>query len=156
MTTRISRSTTRPAVAEARRIVRRAPPARNYYNEVIEQLKLIADLEVEQSDLDRRRKEVEERIQKLMIEGTLQEADDGALKAEYKPTTGRSSTDIDPLKFMKFLGKDREAEFWSCVKIGVSEAKQFITDREISKVGTFTPAVAGPAKLTVTRKKKSK
>lgn len=152
------RRTTRPSVAAARTnpVIRRQAPARNYYAEVTDELKLIATLDAEQEELTRRRKEVEERIEKLMNDGRLSEADDGVFKAEYKQATGRSTTDIDPKKFQKFLGPNRADDFWSCVKIGVTEAKQFITDAEIPKVGKVTPGKPGDFKLSVSRKKKAK
>lgn len=151
-----SRRITRPGVARARSTATPAAAQRNFYNEVTDQLKLIATLDAEQEELTRRRKEVEEGIQKIMEEGRLTEADDGVFKAEFKGSSGRATTEIDPKKFQKFLGPNRADDFWSCVKVGVTEAKQFITEAEIPKVGTITPGKAGPSKLSISRKKKAK
>lgn len=152
----VARVVTRPAVASARRSTLARPAAaatRNFYSETVEQLQLIAILDTEQQDLDRRRLAVETEIDSLMLAGSLEHVDDGVFKVDRKAGEGRSTTVIDPLKFKKHCG---DKAFWECVKIGVTEAKQYVSDKEMGKVGTVTAGKAGPIKLTVARIKKGK
>lgn len=144
---------TRPAVAGARRALRTRAPAHDYYADVCNQLQLLEDLSTEEDELARRRKEIEEEIERLMRAGELKETDDGVLAASYKPVMGKSSTTVDPLKFKKFAG---DAAFWKCVQIPVTKAREFIAEKQFGQVATVVEGKPGAPKLIITRIKKTK
>lgn len=140
---------TRPAVAQARRVVR---TRQNFFGDVCEKLKLIANLEEQAEELARQRTEIEEEIEALMVAGKLQDVDDGVWSAAYKPSAGRASSEVDLTKFRKYVG---DAKFFSVVKVGVTDAKTLVSEKEWVKAGiTTVEGKAGPQKLSITRKKK--
>lgn len=73
---------------------------------------------------------------------------DGKYIAEMKTPMGRESRTIDAKKFQK---KVDPADFWSCVKIGVTEAKKVLSEKELDSISTVVPAVAGAPTLKIER-----
>lgn len=154
---RRSAATTREVVVEARRQpVRRARPASRDHNaEVCEHLQAIAILDEQRAELDRQQKDIQAKIEDLMKEGRLEAVDDGAWKATYKETTVRGSTDIDVVKFKQFMvRRNMAAEFEECLKVSVTDAKQYLSEAEMKKVATVVEATKGPHTLKIERIKK--
>lgn len=140
-----------PAPRPAARTVRTVK--RNYYGEVCDQLQLIAELEAEEQDLSRRRQELEQGIRALMDAGELTEVDDGAFQAKITTPAGKASRTIDPDKFYDAVSTN---DFWASISVGVTAAKQYLTDAEIDKISNVVPGVPGEPKLTISPVKKGK
>lgn len=153
------RRTARPSVARARRTrVSVEQDTASAYDDVVAQLKILAEIERARAETndhyDRAEKVAKEVIAEAFKRGKLDEADDGIMKARMHTPPGRSSTEFDPQKFKKYVGDDA---FWKCVKIGVTEAKQFVSEKEMTRAGAIvTPAKPGKPTLVVERIKKKK
>lgn len=147
----------RPSVALARRTRKVATvDVDASYDEVIEKLQLIAEIDAEHARIadayTKRRAVLEEEVEHSLKASGHSAIDDGVLRAQMVTPPGRSTTYIDPQKFRKYVGDDA---FWKCVKVGVTEAKQFVSEKEMPKAGaTVTPGQAGKPKLVIERIKK--
>jgi hypothetical protein len=123
------------------------------YSQVVDKLQLIAIVDSEMESAIRRRQVIEDDIHELMKSGALETVDDGVYKAAITSSAGRSTTTIDPVKFKKHAG---DQAFWACVKIGVTEAKEYVSEKEMARVGTVVAGKPGEPKLSVARIKKAK
>lgn len=75
----------------------------------------------------------------------------GALSAAIVTPPGRSSTYIHPLVLKKQLQND---ENWvSCLTVSITQARNFLSVKEIERIGQVTDAVPGAPVLKVLRKK---
>ena len=70
-------------------------------------------------------------IEKLMKDAKLLGVTDGKMLAEMKDVFSRASRTIKPALFYKMLKLE---DFLSCVSVGVTEAKKFLSDNEIDKI----------------------
>lgn len=147
---RRTRTTTRPSVAAARRT---RPVKIDTTEEIQEQLQLIANLDRQMEDLQRNRAAAIETIQGLYKQGSAEVVSDGIYEVKMHTPQGRSSTVIDPQKFKKFAGDEA---FWKCCKIGVTEAKTFVSEKEMTKVATVTPGKPGEPEVVIEKIKKKK
>lgn len=148
---RRTRTTARTSVAAARR-TRPAPvPKIDYAEEVQERLQTIANLERQMEDLQRQKAVVEEEIKEYYTRSGEELISDGIYEVKKFTPMGRSSTLIDPQKFKKFAGDEA---FWKCCKIGVTEAREFVSEKEMQKVATIVPGKAGKPEIVITKLKK--
>lgn len=72
----------------------------------------------------------------------------GRYQAEIKTPMGRESREIDVKKFQKAVSAD---DFYACVKIGVTEAKKVLSEKELDKISKITPAKTGDPILKIER-----
>lgn len=145
---RRTRTTTRAAVKAARRT---RPVKADTTEEIQEQLQLIANLDRQMEDLQRSRAVAFEEITELYRRGAAEVVSDGIYEVKTRTPQGRGSTVIDPQKFKKFAGDEA---FWKCCKIGVTEAKAFVSEKEMTKVATFTPGKPGKPEVVIEKIKK--
>lgn len=148
---RRTRTTSRTSVAAARRSRPAPVPKVDYTEEIQERLQTIANLERQMEDLQRQRAVAEEEIKEFFKRSGEDVVSDGIYEVKMHTPAGRSSTVIDPKKFQKFAGDEA---FWKCCKIGVTEAKSFLSEKELAKVSTITPGTAGKPEVVITKIKK--
>lgn len=150
---RRSRVTTRPAVARVRRTPVAAESKRDFYGEVCEKLKLIANDDAEIADIMTRRQSAEREIEALMREGKLKHVDDNLYEAVLAATVGKASRNLDPAKIKKLMAPE---DFMKVITVSATELKKFMTEQEINKVAPLIPGKVGEEKLTVGPKAKKR
>lgn len=75
---------------------------------------------------------------------TSQHNASGEARIEVWP--GRKTVTIDPAKFAKAVSSE---DFYACAKIGMTEAKKVLSEKEIERISTVTPPVPGDPKLKI-------
>lgn len=149
---RRTRTTVRPTVQAARRL-RTVKVQADTTEEIQEQLQLIANLDRQMEDLQRSRAVAIEEITELYKRGSAEVVSDGVYEVRTHTPMGRSTTVIHPQAFKKVAGDEA---FWKCCKIGVTEAKTFLSEKELTKVADVLPGKPGKPEVVVEKVKKSK
>lgn len=148
---RRTRTTVRTSVTTARRI-RTVPAAKVDNTEAIQkQLQTIAKIDRQMEDLLRNRAAAEEEVKVLFAAGADEVVSDGIYEVKEVTPQGRSSTTVDPLKFKKVAG---EEAFWKCCKVGVTEAKTFLSEKEMTRVTTVVEGKPGKTEVVISKIKK--
>lgn len=128
-----------------------ASPGAQAEKVVKQHLSAYQELEEEMDALKVRMESLKQEITETMENGKLTEVFQGVLVAKYASPATRSSTVIDPQKFSDHVLPE---EFWDCISISVTKAREVMSERELKKVSTTSPGEPKPPVLTITRKKK--
>lgn len=105
---------------------------------------------------------IEHKLKSLANTKQDEEAELLALLQKYKQTethnkagaakvvipAGRRKITIDPVKFRKAVDSDKD--FFASIVVGMEKAKQVLSEKEIEKISTVTPATPGEPTLKVT------
>lgn len=78
---------------------------------------------------------------------------DGANEAVIEIKTGKSTTYVDPETFFKAVKRD---EFFSAVKVSITEAKQVLPGKAFDRIAQVTPGEKKPPSIAFRAVKKSK
>lgn len=117
-------------------------------------LQLIADNMLESSRLALLIKEEQEELFALMQSSKVKSAEVPIATAEIVTPTGKAQNLVDPKGLRKILTKDEE--FFACISVGITKAKEYLSARELAKITTNIPAKDGDPVLKVSFKKVSK
>lgn len=126
------------------------PAGPNYEQQVQELLSQYKALEDEMEPILIAMAALKTSMAELMEEGELEEVLFGMYQAKYAAPPTRATTTIDPQKFSDEVSPE---EFWDCVSISVTKAREVMSERALQKVSTTTNPEPKPPVLTVTKKK---
>lgn len=87
-------------------------------------------------------------IKRLLESAGMTGHTNGHYIAEIVTPMGRESREIDPKKFQKAVSPE---DFWACIKVGVTDAKKVLSEKELDKISTVTPGKPGTPILKVDR-----
>lgn len=113
-------------------------------------LKQYKALEEEMEPIMAAMAELKTSMAELMESGGLEEVVHGLYQAKYAAPATRATTIIDPQKFSDEVSSE---EFWDCVSISVTKAREVMSERALKKVSTIITPDPKPPVLTVTKKK---
>ena len=85
-------------------------------------------------------------IEKILRDNNSPGITDGHLQAEIVPVYSRVSRDIDVAQLMKRL---KLPEFLACVSVSVTEAKKFLSEKEIDAISTKSGGEKTGEKLSI-------
>lgn len=143
---------------ETRRITRRKVVLRNTAREadlVTKQLdtllQSIATLQQEIENAAQERVDLEKQVEKLMRGNKIKEHEWGELVARIVDVYSRTSKEVDP---QKLYNKLNEKDFFSCVKVQLTELAKIMSEKEIEKIATIEHSKKTGDKFEIIRPKK--
>lgn len=125
----------RRAIREGSDVARAADTAKT---DIAEKLKLISQNNAIIDDAKMETDKLTAEIDELMRKHKLNGITDGKLVAELVEQFTRESRFIDPQRF--HAACVREADFWACIEVMVTKAKEVMGTKELDKISKITPS----------------
>ena len=117
-------------------------------DDLVDRLNSIANMQTQMEQLQKRMVEEETAVFMAMTDSGLDHLDGEGCLADIVQSAGKSQNIIDPKGLRKQLSDD---EYYQCISVSVTKAKEFLGEKELKKITTTIPATPGPRKLKVTR-----
>ena len=114
-------------------------------------LQSIADIDSEKATIDARRAELVEQLEEEMRRVKALSVTEGMATAAFVRPSGKSVVTIDPRKFEESVDDD---EFYSCITVSVTKAKQVLSQKALNRISSVAPAKLGEETLKITYAKK--
>lgn len=118
---------------------------------MIEDLQSIAQHMAEKAILDKHIAEKQETLFAAMKKHKMLTLSCPEADAEIARSSGKSQNIVDPKGLRKLLKDD--AEYFACISVSVTKVKDFVSGKELDRITTTIPAVAGEEKLKVIPRK---
>lgn len=110
-----------------------AASAREEVNSLLQSVATVeATLDQAAAELEMLHKQIEEK----MRSANINEHSDGHYKTAIEAAFSRQSRTIDPKKFRNAVG---DAAFWGSIDVGVTKAKQYMSERELDAISEVVP-----------------
>ncbi len=117
----------------------------------LQYLKTISESEAEMAKIQERLEESKNSLFELLKKNSWEQfISPYGTAVLYRPQ-GRSSTEIDPRKFMQEVEED---VFFSCIKVLVTDAKKVLNKMQQNKLFKITEGVLGELTLRIEKPKK--
>lgn len=143
---------------ETRRITRRkvvlrttARDSEKVQKQLDELLQSIAKLQLEVDEATQRKVDFEKQVEKLMRGYKIPKHEWGELVAQIVDTFSRTSKEVDP---QKLYNKLNEKDFFSCVKVQLTELAKIMSEKEIEAIATIEHSKKTGDKFEIVRPKK--
>lgn len=137
-------------IRRVHRITRNAPVSAvtaRQHGAMVDDLKLIAEVQKSIEHSRRTIAEAELRLFNAMQKAKMDTLEEGDMVAEIAASAGKGSYYVDPKSLRKRLTDDKD--FYDCVAVSVTKAKQYLSGKEFTAMAKFTPGVTGEKKIKV-------
>lgn len=117
---------------------------------MIEVLQSISNLQQQAEKLNQEIAEHEKILFGLMDRGKVDTVESLSAVAAITQSAGKATNLIDPKAFKK---KVDEKDFFNCISVSVTKAKEVLGQKELDSITTTIPGKLGERKLSIKRKK---
>lgn len=76
------------------------------------------------------------KVEELLRAAKIDEHSDGRYKAMIEPVATRQSRTVDAKRFKNAVA---DKDFWSCIKVNITEAAKILSERELNDISTIEP-----------------
>ncbi len=118
-------------------------------DDLVDRLNSIANMQTQIEQLQKRMAEEEAEVFVAMENGGIEHLDGDGCFADIVQPSGKSQNIIDPKGLRKALPAD--ADYYACISVSVTKAKEFLGEKELKKITTTIPATPGARKLKVSK-----
>lgn len=117
-------------------------------DDLVDRLNSIANMQTQIEQLQKRMAKEEAEVFVAMENGGIEHLDGDGCFADIVQPSGKSQNIIDPKGLRKQLSDD---EYYQCISVSVTKAKEFLGEKELKKITTTIPATPGARKLKVSK-----